>query len=180
MPLMERVKPLEIEEINFLIELMEECSLCISIDCYSILNLGYKFLPENAKQEYLFIREIADTNLNKTNIPISNVSLDYLAIVYNTTVATQKNVISKLIECNLITQTKEGYIVYNPLIEETFRNTILKILYRKELLSAASYIPTCNNPKERVATLNKLKNLISIKDEFPTVYEIIKNKLTSF
>ena len=164
--------PLTTIEINDLSLLLEENEIQIYYEYSTLINLGYRCLSNSEKMVYLYMKNIADTNYNLTKKSICRVKLDYLAIIFDSTIKTQKNNINTLIHYDLISKNKEGYTVYNPIIESSFKETIYKLVYRKKLKTIEKYITLCKNMKERQEYMDDLRFLTKKDEEFPYLKEI--------
>jgi len=167
------------EELN-LIELMEMNNISISIDATSLLNFGYQFLTDKAKLTYTYMNSIATHNEATTGKPTCFVSLEYLSVVYNCSLKTQRNIINNLSDCCLITKKVDHFIVHDPVAETTFKETIYKLIYRKEIVSTLSYIDTSINPSSRHNHIKKLYELEKEQKNVPyltPIFESYENRI---
>jgi len=153
----------DINKLQELYDLLEEYQMYDLNNSNSILTIGYKNVPSSAKDTYRILQNLQKINEKKGKYYIE-LSLDYLSTVFATSEECQAERLKKLEQAQLIQIHRRAYhinryIVKEVIPDETFYETIIKLIARKNLgLLLAKYEQT-NNIQEKVHLLQQIQSL---------------------
>jgi hypothetical protein len=126
---------------------------------------GYKTLSAEAKETYYSLKTLQNIASSKKKGPgYIEVSLDYLATVFNTTTDCQSQRIAKLEQHGLVSKDRRSYqvnryYIHDPLPDSTFVQTICSLIRRKKLGQLLSKLKSTNNTQEKIDYITKIKVL---------------------
>lgn len=128
----------------------------------TFLLLGYRTLSLEAKETYRLLRNLTvHSNKKKKTTLYAEVSLEYLALVFNTTPEAQSARIQQLIKHGLVESEKTSkqynrYHILEPVIDSTFVHTIIQIIRRKRLGLLGYKYASSKNTKEKIEILQEM------------------------
>lgn len=136
---------------------------------------GYQTLSSGAKDTYRILKSLQ--NIQKKQVPSDIestdnnyeviVSLQYLALIFNTSEETQAQRIRQLAEHKLISIHRRAYHItsyriYVPTPDSTFVYTLARLAQRRRLSELAYKLQISKKPADKITYLEKIKNLVAL------------------